>query len=256
MNLTKSESRGSLADGASVKLLASMYMSLITGAGLKWAFLTQAGQKSEMYERMLHGDGSGDIGTIILSNDTGGAVDYVFYTSSVYFDPKSIGASQNVRVIGQTGSLAVQGVDADGATPAAKPIMGAGIDSAGKVQTHMADTDGAQVTSPFAPGASLVDGEDNFTVTGLKTILAAGGAGTRLKVGEITITNLDSAAAIVLLYSAATLKRKVKVPAGETVQLVFPAGFRLGSNETLRADIALAVAANPVHVAATGGVCV
>lgn len=205
---------GTLAAGASVPFQPRGYFALLEGSGLVYAERGGESRFSTLPLRTPHGDGQPNP-PLIVKNPTGAPVDYELYTADIPFDPKLDGVTQSVTIVDQVDAIAIEGAAALHAL------------------------------------ASMREGSTAFAATGIAAVIAAPGAATRLRVYELTLTNLDTAAATVLIYSAATLKRTIRVPAGDTRTIAFPAGLLLGVNESLSANIGAAPVANPIHVAAT-----
>ncbi len=157
-----------------------------------------------------------------------------------------------------SGSTTVVGAAAHDAAVSGNPLLLGGearstnptAVASGDAVRLIADLIGRLVVAPYATPERSVDGTASATDTANTSVIAAPGAGLRIYVTSVVVSNESSTDTAVLLKSATTTRLRLPAPNKGGCTLTFPVPLRLGDNEALQ--FAAAAGVTTVYVSAAG----
>jgi hypothetical protein len=190
---------------------------------------------------------SGDVGVMALAVRT----DTPINRSGTDGDYEPLQISDGRLWVVPDGRVAHDAVDAGNPVKIggiARDEDAASVANADRVNGYF-DTQGRLIVAK-APKEELLDGTASATDTSDTAVIAAQGAGFRVYVTALIISNESSTNAAVLIKSATTTRLRVPAPANSGAVINFDPPVRLGDNEAF--NFASSASVTTMHVSAVG----
>lgn len=165
---------------------------------------------------------------------------------NLYVNLRSGDGSEAGQIVSVQGAGRVTGDVASDSADAGNPVKVGGVATANLAGAtmvaaadrvnFMAGLDGVQITRPQCNLEDITRGNASNTDGSSTQVIAAPGAGLRLYITSVTVTNTSAGFAYVELKSGTTVIWTIPCPATGGAHIAFDPPLRLGSNEALNFD--------------------